>query len=139
MHLGYFQLGDHVPLTVQCTAGDVAVAPTSCPSYRIYKDAATSTTATGDLPIIDKAGVTGLFGDDLFLGGEFSSGWYTVRYTWVSSGTTRSAMDTFNIADGGDYRGTPVAMHFFEQRGQSHIVVQTDGGVLWAGRNPVVQ
>lgn len=138
MRCGLYQLGDHVPLRLQCHAAvAVPVAPTACPDFRVYKDAGTSAILTGSLPIMDKAGVTGLFGGDIFLDAAFSTGAYVVRYTWASGGVTKSALDTFEVADGGDARGTPISMHFFEQRGQTNIVWQTDGGCLVAGRGPI--
>lgn len=137
--LGKYLLGDKVPLILSTlTSSRVAAAPTAAPTARIYKNAETATTAAPSLPIKAKGKATGLFAYEIVLNSTYSVGVWFVLLKWVVSGTTYKALYRFEIVTGGDADGTPVGLHYFDQRGINHIFWTTDQGTTQWGTTPRV-
>lgn len=138
MWLGTFQLGDTVDVRVQTKTGAlVPTNPDAAPTYKIYKDADSSTTATGSLPIQDKWGTTGVFLGNVFLDSAFSAGTFCVLVQWAISSTAGSEILTFEIVSGGDARGEVISLYPYSKRDSEFLVWQTNSGHLVTGRGPM--
>jgi hypothetical protein len=135
--LGRYLLGDKVPLILSTITSDVVpAAPTAAPTARIYKNAATATTAVISIPIKAKGKATGLFAHDLFLSSTYSVGIWFVLLKWTVSAVVYKQLYRFEIVTGGDADGPPVALKYFDQRGADHLFWQTEALTVQWGTTP---
>ena len=137
MHfLGRYQLGDFLPLTVQCRNSSKApVDPTSAVTLTIYDSSLVTVLNSEPLPPKDIANLTGIFEAEMQIDSLFSEGIYFAMHEWSGGG---KALDTFEVIAGGNSTGGYVGIHFYERPGVEFIVGQTDGSTLEARRNPKV-
>ena len=139
-NLGTFQLGDEIPLQLQCyNATYTPASPDSAPTVRFYKDA----TATADVSGVliesqDLRTVTGLFCGKIILDGRFSTGQWTAVFSWGVSAFSGKELKFFEIVSGGDPRGEIISMTWFDRRAFASLVWQTNSGNIISGRNPRV-
>ncbi len=143
---GRYFLGDEIPLGVLTTdSSGVPALPDACPTMKIYSSTGQVTQGwlpgglggTSSLvPVLDRYGATGLFGVRLLLGPAFSTGLYTVKYSWTVSAVRGAELDTFEVLPGGDIKGNAISMFFHRQAQADFIVREQDSGRLLANRNP---
>ena len=90
------------------------------------------------MPITERYVVTGLFRHTLFLGRLYSTGFYTVVYTYTISGTPYASSDNFEVVPAGDARGAAVSTYFYDRPEARYIVQGLEQGLIIKGRNPTV-
>jgi hypothetical protein len=137
-HLGWYVLGEHVPIGIQTyNSSGLHAVPDSAPTFKTVKNATGTLIETGvAIPIIGKGALTGQFAYRLPLTSAYSSGIWHVFYSWSIGGFTGQEFDTFEVHSGGDSRGTPISMTYYDLRGIDHLVYQTDMGNIIAGTSP---
>jgi hypothetical protein len=123
--IGYFQLGQDLPLWLRCRSGAVNVVPTAAPT-------ATVAGQTVKLAPLDASRTDGLFRGKLFLGPAFSAGGYTVTFAWSGG----SLQQTFTILPGGHTNGRIIGLYCYERPYATHLVMHTTRGIMTSGRNP---
>lgn len=140
MFIGRFQLGDFLPLSVQCMTSSGEVAPTAAPNYTIYNSSDTIVTGADDvkLPPLDKSILTGWFAGEHQLGSNFSNGIYTVRIEWASGGSNYAKVFGFQIVPGGNSTGAYIGMEFFTPPHANYVVGMSDAGTVEGRKNPRV-
>ena len=138
MNRGRRQVGEEIPLTVlTVNAAGTPSFPAAAPHLDIYSS--TAKVVEGQLlPVMDRTGVTGLFGHRMRLGGEFSPGRYSVVYRWKVGDYYGQSTDTFEVVAGGHGDGTVIAAHWYERPHADFLVLQLDSGKLVRGKNPTV-
>lgn len=141
MFRGRFQLGTEIPLSVLTVNGsNVPSAPTVCPRIEVWS---TTAKVVSDklIPVMDRYGTevdATLFAYNLFLGGGFAAGLYTVYYRYLLGTYEALVEDTFEIVAGGDKDGAVISMYYFDRPQAKYVVMQLDSGKLVKGRNPRV-
>lgn len=135
-YLGRYQLGQFVPLTVQCLdASGTPTLPTGPPTIDVWLGS-TLIVAAKEIPILDRYGVTAMFRYRLPLDGRFSAGSYMVSYTYTVGSLVVFDIDAFQITAGGDINGAVISMTEFVRPHAKFIVYQTDQRLLLYGKNP---
>ena len=133
-YIGRYQLGDFIPLTVQCRdSSKNPVDPTSAVTLSIYDSSFSTVLDSEPIPPKDIANLTGVFEAEMQLDSLFSTGIYFAMHEWSGGG---KSLDTFEIIAGGNNSGGYVGIHFYERPGVEFIVGQTDGSTLETRRNP---
>ena len=135
--LGRYQLGQEVPLALQCLLGDAPDTPDSHPTFEVRADASASWTIYNRIAA-DEQGITvGFFRQPMMLDARFAAGRYTVRFRWQDSGANhRTEMHSFQVLPGGNADGAIIAMHHAERPQGRFLIMQTDTGLLKRGLNP---
>jgi hypothetical protein len=135
--LGDVQLGQQLPVTVQCLDGDLAPAwPDQAPQLVLFSG--TTLLNRIKLPADPRSGV-GMFRLSLFLNAIYpTAGPVTGFVQWVSGGVAFSKTVWFRILPGGDPDGNIIAMTFVRRPGLGAIVWQADSGTIFHGSNPRV-
>lgn len=137
MFRGRFQQGEFVPLTVACiNAAGAPVAPDAAPTVNVYGPTGTKILAAKPIPTMDRFGTVGLFGWGLFLNDLYPAGHYTAAYKWASGAFAGGDLDWFEIAAGGDPKGSLISLYWFEQPQAGHVIQELDSGRLAIGNNP---
>lgn len=138
MWRGRYQLGQECPIGLLVTdASGTPTAPTAAPTAEVFGP--TGTLAFhGSLPALDRYGTTGLFQHRLFLGSPFAAGLYRVVYSYVISGTSYGATDTFEVVPGGDQGGTVQSLHWHHRPHGEFLIQQNSSGSVSRGRNPTL-
>lgn len=135
-HLGRYQLGLELPLTLECTLARAADTPSTHPTYEA-RAADGTVAASGRVAADPLAGIVGFFRGPLFLDDRFSVGRYTIAYRWQDSlARDRVELQTVDVIPGGDVDGAIIALHPVERPDRTSLVYQTDAGVLARGLNP---
>ena len=141
MHIGRYQLGVEVPLSVVTTnsSGDAA-APDACPTVVIYTSAAVRVSGYNGkkIPVVDAANTTGLFRYGAFLGPVFAAGRYTVVYQWVIGAFTGKEVSYFDVIAGGNSDGAVIAMAELQRPHARFVVQHLSSGKLSSNRNPTL-
>ena len=88
------------------------------------------------LPIEDRFGVTARFATDFLLDSRFAAGLYRVLYRYTVGSTPMGTEEGFEILGGGDAAGAGLGLYFFRHPTSDFLLQQTDGGGLFARRNP---
>lgn len=135
---GRYQLGQNVPLRLLCTNGaGTPSVPTNAPRFAVWANG--TKVSSGRLPVLDRYGQTGLFGDSLFLGSSWATGTYQVVYSYAVGTQAMIEVDTFEIVAGGDVRGAVLALYFYVRPHANFVMQQreTARSPVW-GRNPTV-
>lgn len=139
MFIGYYQLGDILPLRVHCVdSANQDYEPDAVPSVHIY-DSSGNADWSGQIPIDDRQNVTGYFRFRLNLSSAFNTGRYTILYNYIIDSTNYAKIEEFEIIAGGDNEGNGFAMHFFRQPAADFVLLQTDGGLLKKLANPTIR
>lgn len=135
MYLGRRQLGQRLPLGIQCRdASGTPTAPSVPPFLEIWSG--TTLVLSQEMPIRDRYSVTGLFHFKQFLDSRFAAGFYQVLYHYVVGSHVGIDADEFEIVAGGNDDGSIIAMTYFQKPQAGFIVYQTDAGLVLQGRNP---
>jgi hypothetical protein len=139
MFIGYYQLGDLLPVSVwTLDAAGTPTEPDDVPVLQIY-DADGLATYTKILPVVDSANITGYFQYRVNLDQAFSTGYHSLIIHYVISSTSYAIVGQFEVVDGGDDEGQGIAMHFFKQPAADYVLLQTDRGSLKRLRGPTIR
>jgi len=139
MFLGYFQLGDMVPISVWTLDGSKAPSqPDDVPVARVY-DSSGDLVLSQKLPVVDSADVDGFFQHRINLDQLFSTGYHSVIVHYAVDSTDYAEVFQFEILPGGNQEGNGISMHFFKQQAADFVLLQTDRGSLKRLRNPKVR
>jgi hypothetical protein len=139
MFLGYYQLGDLLPVSVwTLDSASTPTVPDDVPVVHVYDSSGDVITARL-LPVIDPAKITGYFQYRINLDAKFSTGYHTVMVNYVISSANYARIHHFEILGGGNSQGVGMAMHFFKQPAADYVLLQTDTGSLKRLRNPSVR
>jgi hypothetical protein len=139
MWLGCFQLGETVPCLLRTRdAASTPTLPEDTPQIVVWRGA--TDVYRGEMPILDRQAVTGLFSLPLFLDGTFTTGHYAIQYRWVlDGGYIGSEQDSFQIVAGGHASGAVVSMYFYERPEARFLVQSTEAGEILPGKNPRIR
>lgn len=133
------QLGDFLPLSVQCyNSSGVEAAPTAAPQYTIY-DASDNVVSGADdvaMPIQAKGERVGFFYADVLLGSTFSAGRYNYRIAWAVSGSSFSKVGSFEVVAGGNAQGGVIGLEFLKSPHANHVVQMTEDGTVEFRKGP---
>ena len=133
-YIGRHQLGDSLSLILNTRSGaDIPVAPDDAPRADIFNSSNTKV-ASYDLPIDDTT--LYVFRLKIPLGSTFTTGTYRVVYRYKANGAVKLVLDYFQIVAGGSAEGSPVAMFPWARPEANYVILQTDGGKVYQGRNP---
>lgn len=136
MFRGRYQLGQFVPLAVQCVdASGSPTLPTAPPQLEIWQGS-TIVIAAKEIPIIDRYRTTARFGYRQPLDGRFAAGTYLASYTYTVGSLGVFAVDSFEVVAGGNADGAAIAITQFDCPHARFIVWATDMRKLLYGRNP---
>lgn len=139
MWIGHFQLGDLLPLRVRTlSSAGTPTEPDDAPAVHVY-DSDGASVYTQQLPIRDRSRITGYFHDKINLDSRFSTGRFSVLYTWAISSTVGSCVAEFEIQAGGNVQGNGISMEFFRQSAADFVLLQTDTGHIKRLKNPAVR
>lgn len=134
---GRWQLGEHVPMQVQCRNSTGApVAPTAAPTLSVYDSSGTRIVNEKTIPVLDRFGTTGLFGIWLYLTSAFAAGQYAAVYSWTSGVFTGRFVEQFEVVAGGNADGAVISMYYYQRPHARFVVQQLDSGRLVKNRNP---
>lgn len=135
-YLGRYQIGQELPLCLQCTLARAPDVPSTHPTYEARSDAG-AVAASGRVAADPLPGVAGVFRGPKFLDDSFDVGRYTIAYRWKDSGgADRVELQVVDIVPGGHPDGAIVSLHPVERPDRTSLVYQTDAGVLARGLNP---
>lgn len=138
MFVGHYALGQLLPLRVWVVDENGAgTAPDAAPIAVVY-DSDGTRVAKYDLPCKEQNTVTGWFEDVANLDNRYSTGRYTVMYTYLLSGVAQGRLEQCEIVAGGDGVGSGVGLYFYRQPQADFLLLQTDRGILKTRRNPRV-
>lgn len=136
MYRGTYQLGQSVPLTLLCVNGsDVAVNPENPPVISVSK-AGTYAVRYKPIGAISQGRQTGLFAFNLFLDGNYSAGYWNVRYFYKAGSVIQVVFDNFRVIAGGHADGAVTSLHHWERPEANFIVQVLDEGKIAKGKNP---
>jgi hypothetical protein len=139
MFLGFYQLGDRVPLRLYTrNATQTPSTPDAAPVVVIYGENGAKFWE-GKLPLLDQERQTGYFHRQINLDSAFTSQRYTVFYTWKISSVLLASHEEFEVMGGGDANGAGIAMNYFRQQIADYVLLQDDNGVLNKLRGPEVR
>lgn len=139
MYLGRFQLGEFVPLSLDCrTTAATEVSPTAAPTVSIYKTNDTAVLDAKSLAPYIKGQLTGHFRGEVFLNSSYSAGRYHGIFSWASGGSTYRQEFSFEVVAGGNVKGEYIGLRYYRRPHADYVVGLTDGGVLEFRRNPRV-
>lgn len=133
------QLGDFLPLSVQCyDSSGVEAAPTAAPQYTIYDSSDTVVTGADDvsMPIQAKGERTGWFHAAVLLGSNFSTGHYNWRITWANDGDNFAITGSFDVVAGGNAKGGVIGLEFLRSPHANHVVQMTEDGTVEFRKGP---
>lgn len=137
MHIGRFQLGRRVPLSVRAVdSSSTPALPTAVPTAKIVRLDTNTLVVTHSIPIKERYVITGLFQFDLLLTSAYSAGDYGVTFDWTISGTAYSKEQQFTVVVGGDAAGQIIGLSYLTRPNADHVVFACDGGTIQDGRNP---
>ena len=135
-YLGGFQVGDVVPVTVQCHDGSrVPTDPSAAPTVRVYSAAGSTIETDLKMSRHPHRGETGLFLLRLFLDGDYSEGHYEVRVAYTVS-VARRPRFRFQVLPGGNAKGAYRALAYYDKTGGDYLVGETDSNELEIRRGP---
>lgn len=138
MHIGRYQQGDRVPVTLQCrNSAGAATAPAEAP-VAVISVSGGAAVATRSMPVQDPAKVVGLFQLDLYLDSSFGSGDYDVLMQATVDGLPYVESRRFAVVAGGYIAGEVQAMKHWQRPEAGELVMQLAGGTLQSGRNPSI-
>ena len=133
-YLGRFQLGESLSLILNSrSAAEVPSAPDDAPRVDIF-DGSNTKVLSLDMPIDDSTMY--VFRLKLPLNATFAEGLYRVVYRYKANGAVRLHVDYFQVLAGGSSEGAPVSMFPWARPEANYVVLQTDAGKVYQGRNP---
>jgi len=143
-YLGRHQIGDSVPLGIQCvTPAGVPTMPDSAPVALIYTAAGAAVGSSVSLPIHDRRGhdTAGTLGAFFLkrelLGSNYATDTrYVVIYQFIISAVTYHEAALFETLAGGDADGTVVGLDGVGLPDAEYVLYETESGNLVKGRGP---
>ena len=141
MYLGRYQLGEVVPVVVQCrNRNQKPVRPDIAPLAAIYRlDSSGAVPVTSRyMSMREKSALTSFFQLDLFLNATLfvNGGQHVAIVTYTSEGADQVEEEFFEIVGGGNELGVVTGLHYWERPEARQLVMLTQLGTLRAGRNP---
>ena len=135
MFLGRFRKGDIVSLAlVTKDAAGVPALPDQCPAAIVYSSSAP--VASRFLENVDRYSVTGLFHATIFLGADYSAGYYRIAVCWIIATVAFQATYTFEVLAQGNKDGPVLAIATMDFRAVSYALAHTRLGRVKRLRNP---
>lgn len=132
-YLGRFQLGQKVPLPLQCVDADGAAAAPDAPPYAdIYR----GTTLVETVRLTQMGDITGLFGKRHLLGLRYATGSHVAVLRYALSSVKYTQAAHFEVLAGGATVGPAVALREYAKPEARYIVQLKETGRLQFGRNP---
>lgn len=136
MWFGRFQVGKEITYRFLTRNGNGSpVAPDDAPLAFVYDGSGNTISAASKVPSEDYPLKTGLFEGRIFLDERFSTGKYSIRISWVISGTEYSTTMFFEIIPGGDGAGQITSMYYHQRPNASFVVNGRDSGRIYKGKN----
>lgn len=133
-YIGRYQLGESIALLLNTRSGaDTPSAPDDAPRADIF-DASNTKVLSLDMPIDDDTMY--VFRLKIPLNSSFSEGLYRIVYRYKANASVKLQVDYFQIVAGGSSEGAPIAMFPWARPEANYVVLQTDGGKVYQGRNP---
>ncbi len=134
-YLGRYQVGQDVPLEVQCVDSNGSPAvPDAAPLARVYRDG--SFLATKVLPIETDDGAVGRFRGIYTLGNADETGRYAVVYLYSHLGLSRGSSDIFEVLPGGDPAGPVIAGYSLARPDGDFFLAHLAAGRVASGQTP---
>lgn len=134
-YLGRYQIGQDVPLAVQCVDNDGnPTQPDTAPLARIYRNGLFLRDMR--VPIETDADATGRFRGRYTLGNSDAPGYYAVVYLYGSFALERGDFDCFEVVDGGDPSGSVLAAYSLTRPDGDYVLAHLAAGRLAAGQTP---
>lgn len=129
MWIGLFQLGDWVPLHHQVLTAGVAAVPATQVTAKIYNSS---------LTLVDTITLSPV-NPDVWTG-LFTGRWQVItaagRIVVYEEGTNAvKHVERFDV-EGGDVKGSVVALHSFRAPEGDYVIAQADTGTVYQGRGP---
>lgn len=133
-YIGRVQIGELLTLLLNTrSASEIPSAPDDAPRVDIF-DASDAKILSLDMPIDDATNY--VFRLQVPLNSTFSTGTHRAVYRYKANGAVRLGVDYFQIVAGGGNQGAPIAMFPWPRPEANYIVMQTDNGKVYQGRNP---
>jgi len=132
-------LGVELPIRITCLdADDLPVWPDSAPQMDVWRNSTgTKVISNYKLFPLDRRNLIGVFWLPLFLTGLVADGYHAIiRYQKASVSLDGVEIRNFEIMPGGNEAGTVISMHYYDRPTGKFLVYQTDGGILFKGKNP---
>jgi hypothetical protein len=97
--MGHVQVGDILPLAVQCRDGNMeAASPSSSPTYRVYAQDFKSTLDTGSLSSTDTDSIVGFRTGTLTIDTDYEAGkGYSILFQYSAAGSDYAALGSFLV------------------------------------------
>jgi hypothetical protein len=133
-HLGYFQAGDFVRISLATQVSGVPVAPDAAPVMVITNPSSVA------LPVQTMA----MNGEDtswlvnFFLGNSSIVGIYRIVFTFFVSGVEYTDQGSFSVVPGGDIGGDVISVYSFARPDATYVLAQLTSGVIVCGKNPTI-
>lgn len=139
MYIGTYQVGREVTYRVHTTnASKTPQAPDEAPLMFLYDANGTTIYGGRSVPSRDYPLKTGLFEGRIFLDERFEVGNYTLRVSWLVSGTEFSRTLCFEVIPASDGSGQVLSMYYFQKPNANYLVQGRDSGRIYKGKNPRV-
>jgi hypothetical protein len=134
-YLGRYQVGQDVPLQVQCVDnnGDAA-EPAVAPVARLYRDGAFVRAV--EVPAETDPDVTGRFRGRYTLGDGDAPGHYGIVYLYGTLGLQRGDCDQFEVVAGGDPSGPVLSAYSLQRPEGDYVLAHLSAGRLASGQTP---
>ena len=140
-YMGRVQKGDRLSILIPTLdANNQGLTASAAPTMTVERlgdsdNAAAVVVAAAKVPLAPNMTNTFMFKGVIEITDSFSAGLHAAVFKWTDS-ATRYAIAIFDVADGGDSRGTITSMFSWEQHNGWHLLAATDNNHLAFGRNP---
>lgn len=134
-YLGRYQLGQDVPIQVQCVdSNGASTVPDGAPLALVCREGVFLRAA--EVPAETDPDVTGRFRGRITLGDGDAPGHYAVVYLYSTLGLQRGDSDQFEVVAGGDASGPVVAGYSFTRPDGDYFLAHLAAGRVAAGQTP---
>jgi len=135
---GKYRLGEEVVIGVLClNASGVPTVPDDNPVAKIW-DINGNKVFNKKIPVQDRYAQTGYFQANIYLGGAYAVGLYSVTYSYSTGGQAFVGIDedNFEIVAGGDVDGITESLYFYHRPQADYVLQQLNSGKIKKRRNP---
>ncbi len=134
-YLGRFQVGQDVPLQVQCVdSNGAATLPDGAPLALVYRDSVFVRSL--EVPVETDPDSLGRFRGRYTLGYGDAAGHYAVVYLYSTFGLERADSDQFEVVPGGDTSGSAIAAFDFTRPDGDFVLAHLAAGRIASGQTP---
>ncbi len=134
-YLGRYQLGQDVPLVVQCVdSNGTPAVPDSFPIALVCREGVYLRTV--GIPAETDPDVTGRFRGRYTLGDGDAPGHYAVVYLYSTLGLRRGESDQFEVVPGGDASGPVLAGYSLSRPDGDYFLAHLAAGRMASGQTP---